>query len=308
MSEQNSNNSNDTQKSGGILSKLINMPNDSTGKIVFMTVAVCLVCAIVVSTAAISLRGLQEHNRLADKRKNILLVAGLDDNSQSINARFEKVESRIVDLNTGLFTDSIDSSDFDQKASARDPQMSTKLAPQEDLAKIIRREDYAQIYILRNESGQIDKLILPVKGYGLWSTLYGFISLESDFNTVYRLKFYDHKETPGLGGEVDNPNWLALWQGKQFYNDQGDVEFKVIKGNVDKTAPNAQHKVDGLAGATLTANGVSNMFKFWMGEQGFGPLIENLKSNSAGLGSNANVDTMQPAMPVTETSQHEVKS
>lgn len=308
MSEQNSNHSSDSPKNNGMLNKFLNMPNDSTAKIVIMTVLVCLVCAIVVSTAAISLRGIQDHNRLVDKRENILLVAGLDDKSKSVNERFEQIESQIVDLSKGELTDQIDPLEFDQKASVRDPELSTKLTPSEDIAKIIRREDFAQIYILRDESNNIDKLILPVKGYGLWSTLYGFISLESDLTTIYRLKFYEHKETPGLGGEVDNPSWLGLWPGKKLFNQEGKFAFQVIKGNVTSDTQNAEYKVDGLAGATLTAKGVDNLFEFWMGEQGFGPFLNNLKSNSAGLSNSTNAAHIQPAENMTVTTKIEVRS
>ena len=150
----------------------------------------------------------------------------------------------------------------------------------QDLAKISRRENYAIIYLVEDAQGEIDKIILPIHGYGLWSTLYGFIALESDANTVAGLGFYEHGETPGLGGEVDNPRWKASWPGKQGYRD-GQVEVGLVKGAVDSSSADAQWQIDGLAGATLTARGITNLVHFWLGNDGFDPFLNNLKSGEA---------------------------
>ena len=99
-----------------------------------------------------------------------------------------------------------------------------------------------------------------------------------DFNTVAGLEFYDHKETPGLGGEIVNPRWKAIWKGKEVYSDAGDVVISVIKGSVDKRNEKAKYQVDGLSGATITSNGVTNLLSFWLGEMGYGPLIKQIRS------------------------------
>src|SRR5690606_17188592 len=114
----------------------------------------------------------------------------------------------------------------------------------------------AEVYLVNDAQGQLERIILPVHGYGLWSTLYGFMALESDLNTVVGLGFAEHGETPGLGGEVDNPSWKAKWPGKKVYKD-GEVELGLIKGTVDPSSANADWQVDGLSGATLTSNEVS---------------------------------------------------
>jgi Na+-transporting NADH:ubiquinone oxidoreductase subunit C len=119
-----------------------------------------------------------------------------------------------------------------------------------------------------------------VRGAGLWSTLHGFLALENDLNTVAGLGFFEHGETPGLGGEVDNPNWKALWPGKKVY-DEGDAKIQLIKGSVDANTAEAEHKVDGLSGATLTSRGVTNLLQFWMGENGYKPFLSNLQSGEA---------------------------
>jgi Na+-transporting NADH:ubiquinone oxidoreductase subunit C len=125
----------------------------------------------------------------------------------------------------------------------------------------------------------VEKLILPIYGKGLWSTLYGFLALEKDLKTVSGITFYQHGETPGLGGEVDNPNWKGKWQGKQAFDDSGDVIIKVIKGAVIPGAPDADHQIDGLSGATLTARGVDNLVQFWLGENGYGPYLQQIRED-----------------------------
>lgn len=130
---------------------------------------------------------------------------------------------------------------------------------------------------LVEKDGALETLILPVRGYGLWSTLYGFVAVKGDLNTVVGFGFYQHGETPGLGGEVDNPKWKALWSGKTLFDEQGQLAVEIIKGSVDPQSAKATHQVDGLAGATLTSKGVNNLLHFWLGENGFGPLLANLK-------------------------------
>ena len=138
------------------------------------------------------------------------------------------------------------------------------------------------VYLLKKD-GKVQKFILPIEGKGLWSTLYGFIALGPDTNLIEGITFYQHGETPGLGGEVDNPSWKAKWPGRLAFGPAGAPEkwgaprIKVIKGAagpVDK----APHKVDGLAGATITANGVTHLLNLWLGENGFGPYLEKQRS------------------------------
>ena len=131
------------------------------------------------------------------------------------------------------------------------------------------------------DGNDISKVILPVHGPGLFSTLYGLLALEGDFSTVAGLTYYEHGDTPGLGGEVGNPDWQALWVGKAVFDDDGDVRLEVVKGSVDAASPNAIHQVDGLSGATLTSQGVTNMMQYWLGADGFGPFLARMESGEA---------------------------
>ena len=253
--------------------------NESIVKTIGVAFAVCLICSLVVSASAVSLRDLQKENKLNDKRIKILQVADIYDPSISIAEQFSELESKFIDFNTGLLMDeynnfSID--DYDQIIVTKDPNLSSKVPTSEDIAIIKNRENVGKIYILRDEIGAIDKLVLPIRGYGLWGTLYGYISIEDDFNTVSGIEFYDHKETPGLGAEVDNPKWKAQWKGKKINNDSGELMITVAK-----TQKYKDHHIDALAGATLTSNGVDNLVKFWMGEAGFKKFLTHLQNGAA---------------------------
>ena len=254
---------------------------ESVARTLTVALLVCLVCSVVVSAAAVALKPVQTTNRLQDKQRNILQIAGLYDESRSIEEQFSQITPRLVDLRTGEFSDAQDPLTFEQQKAAKDPEMSQQLTGEQDIASIRRRADYSTVYVVENTDGSIKTLILPIHGYGLWSTLYGFMALESDLQTVVGLGFYQHAETPGLGGEVDNPNWKAQWQGKVVYDESGDVDISVIKGSVDPNSPKAEHQVDGLAGATLTSRGVESLVRFWLGEDGFGPFLDHLRAGEA---------------------------
>jgi Na+-transporting NADH:ubiquinone oxidoreductase subunit C len=186
----------------------------------------------------------------------------------------------VIDIESGDYVSGIDATTFDQRAAAKDPATSIPLETSADIANIVRQSKYALVYLVNDDRGGLDKIILPIHGYGLWSTLYGFIALESDGNTVAGLGFYEHGETPGLGGEVDNPRWKNLWKGKQVYR-QGSVAISVKKGTVDPQAADADWEVDGLSGATLTSRGVSNLVQYWLGDRGFESYLQNLREGDA---------------------------
>lgn len=252
---------------------------ESVGKTLLVAFLVCVVCGVVVATAAVSLRPVQSKNQLLDKRMNILQAAGLYQPGVDVNTVFKSIERRFVDIDTGEYVEMPES--YDQRKAAKDPQQSERLSGKEDIAGIKFQANVAEVFLARGDDGELSRIILPVHGYGLWSTLYGFLALEPDANTVSGLGFYEHGETPGLGGEVDNPKWKALWEGKKLYGEQGEVEIQVVKGAVDSKTANAEHKVDGLAGATLTSNGVSNLLRFWVGENGFGPYLKRMQDGEA---------------------------
>lgn len=258
--------------------------NDSIKKTIIVTLALCVVCSVIVSTASVVLKPMQVANKQLDFNKNILAAAGLYQEGIPVSEQFKQIEPRVVDLRTGKFTTEFDTDGgiaFDQRKASKDPSLSEKLEKKTDIAGIGRQEYFAQVYLVKDESGALDKVILPIRGYGLWSILYGFLALEADLQTVVGIGYYEHGETPGLGGEVDNPVWKSLWSGKQVYNASGEVGLSVIKGQVSASTKNPEYIIDGLSGATLTTNGVDNMIKYWLGESGYASFIKNLKAGEA---------------------------
>ncbi|WP_394228198.1 Na(+)-translocating NADH-quinone reductase subunit C [Pseudoalteromonas spongiae] len=242
--------------------------NESIGKTLGVVVGLCLVCAVVVSLAAVQLRPLQQANKTQDVQRNILAAAGFADVknvSETFNAN---IEARVVDMKTGDFVDT-DPNSFDFEMTKFDAKRSIKLDKQDDKAGVQRMTTESPVYFAKNDSGKVETIILPVQGYGLWGIMYGFLALDTDTKTVKAINFYKHNETPGLGGEIQNPKWTATWEDKQLPVD-------IVKG----TAGNNVHKVDGLSGATLTSVGVDNTFKFWTSEKAFGPFLAKVREGA----------------------------
>lgn len=259
------------------------MKHSSIKKILTVAVAVSLVCSIVVSVTAVSLQPIQKINKAKDMHINILQLTGMYQAGQSderTEKQFALIETRMIDLPSGRVLD-LPAADFELSKLMQDPHLSRPLSRHEDIAQIKRMPNYMKIYILKKEDGSVDRIVFPIYGYGLWSTLYGFLSLQADGSSIDGLQFYDHKETPGLGGEVDNPKWRALWHNKRLYDDQGQLRIAVVRGHADRQAKSFVHQVDGLSGATLTSHGVSNLVQFWFGPQGYQNFIHNLQRSGS---------------------------
>ena len=253
--------------------------NNSTLKTIKVALVLCIVCSVIVSTAAVLLRPAQQANKDLDRKTNVLAAAGMLQKGDDVNAKFASITARAVDLATGKFTDAVDLDSYNQRKASKDPELSVDLGDA-DIAKIGRLPKYMIVYVVEGDAG-LEKIILPIKGYGLWSTLYGFVALEADLNTVAGLGFYEHAETPGLGGEIDNPLWKAQWIGKKSYDASNKQALTVVRGKVDLSRSESIHEIDGLSGATLTSRGVDNLIKFWMGENGFSPFLSNLRAGEA---------------------------
>lgn len=250
---------------------------------VLFALAVALVCSVLVSSAAVSLAPRQAENQALDREERILEVAGLLPTSGAITrevvrAQFEaRIRPRIIRLETGEADTSVDVEAFDPRRVVKDPKTS-RVAPA-NAAQVLRVPTHARIYEALDDAGGIERVILPIEGKGLWSTLYGYLAVDRDGTTVRGLIYYAHGETPGLGGEVDNPRWRALWAGRKIFDAHGAVRLQVVKGRAGP--PEADpHRVDSISGATLTTNGVTHMLAFWMGEHGFGPYLAGLRGGS----------------------------
>jgi Na+-transporting NADH:ubiquinone oxidoreductase subunit C len=244
--------------------------NESIGKTLTVVVALCLVCAVIVSFASVQLRPLQQANKTQDIQRNILAAAGVAVSGSVSDTFNSKIEARVVDMNTGEFVEGVDPNSFDFEKSKFDQSISFALKAEgiKDIAGIQRMTKNSPVYISKKEDGSIDAIILPIQGYGLWGVMYGFLALESDAETVKNINFYKHNETPGLGGEIQNPQWTAKWQGKE------------LPINIMKSGAKNEHQIDGLSGATLTSNGVDHTVDFWTGEHGFGPFLAKVREGA----------------------------
>lgn len=253
----------------------------SSRYIVLFALAVCGVCSIFVAASAVSLKERQEHNKTLDVQKKVLALAGLMGDGENlsdaeITSRFERnIEQHVIDMSTGNYNELVDGRTFDQRAAAADPDTSRAAPP--NLAKVQRVPNNAAVFHVKDAEGDVEALILPIHGKGLWSTLYGFISLGADLQTIQGITFYEHGETPGLGGEVDNPRWKELWKGRRAFDQNGDVAIQVKKGRAGPPDTDP-FQVDGLSGATITSRGVTNTLAFWLGDNGFGAYLDQFRA------------------------------
>ncbi len=260
---------------------------DSIRNTFFIAIAVSLVCSVIVSVAAVTLKPMQIQNKLMDQKENIVRAAGLlkdgqkrDDQDRGVHELFELFTVRAVDLEKGQFTDDIDPANYDQLKAAKMGGISRHLSKAEDDATIGRLEKYGLVYLIEKD-GKIETVVIPVRGYGLWGTLYGYLALKGDFRTVEGLGFYENKETPGLGGEVTNPKWKAQWPGLQIYDENGQPAVKLVKTRSAADSVAATHEVDALSGASMTSRGVKNLINFWTGDMGYGRFLRNMAEQSA---------------------------
>jgi Na+-transporting NADH:ubiquinone oxidoreductase subunit C len=261
-----------------LMQKWRDLPNEHPFKTLIVALAVSFVCAMLVSVTAVYLKPLQDANQARERQQQIRQIVSRLPGSRELLAKLDgqRIETQIVELSSGNEVRSIDPAEYDQRKAARDPQHSIEIPPEHDIAGIKRRARYATVHLLKQD-GRVELIILPVHGAGYASTLYGFLALEGDGNTVIALSFFEHAETPGMGAEVDDPKWRAQWQGKTVRDDAGLLRIGVAKGRVDPQSPAAQFEVDALSGATRTTQGVTNLVRFWLGDYGFGPFLERVR-------------------------------
>ena len=263
------------------------MSVESTKKTIGVALAVSLICSVLVSVTVVSLKPLQEKNKKLERIKNILAAGELLNTKISIEKVYEEnITSKVINLETGeilpagSYGQELSPDSFDVKKLSEDLQYSRVIPSERDMAQIRRIPKNMVIYMVVEE-GKINKIILPIYGQGLWSTMYGFIALDRDLKIIRGFTFYEHGETPGLGGEVDNPVWKSIWKGKHAFDDEWNLKIEVVKGRVDMTSSEAVYQVDGLSGSTITTRGVNNLVRFWLGEDGYGPFLKKLREEGS---------------------------
>jgi len=258
------------------------MPAESTKKTIIVALAVCIVCSILVVAPTVLLKDRQDANKRLDKIKNILEAADLLKENIDVEAAYrENITPEIIDLATGQkipdteLKDILKPEKFDVKVVTKDPECTRELSQEKDKARLKAIPKNMLVYFVR-KNNKVEKIVLPIYGKGLYGSLFGVLALGKDLKTIEGITFYEHAETPGLGGEVDNPRWKAQWKGKIVYDEKWDVRITINKKGVVISNLDPKFQIDGLSGATLTTRGVNNLVRFWMGEDGYGPLIKRL--------------------------------
>lgn len=282
-------------------------PKSNNMRTIIVALTLCLVCSVLVSGIAVGLKPAQIENARLDRNKNILVAAGMFDaaidTNEDVAERFKDFDIEIVDLNAGNYLDDdelkavgiADRNTYDTNQATKNKALSEDLG-NNDPASIGRKPKYAKVYVKNDDAGQPEMVVLPIQGYGLWGTIYGFLTLESDMNTIKGISFYEHKETPGLGARIEEPKWRAMWQGIHSYDDNGDVATGVTKAGNPK-----DNWVDGISGATLTSRGVSNMIQFWLGDQGYKPYLDYVREESGKTVDNTDKQARKQTLsPVNE--------
>ena len=258
------------------------MNTDKPGTALLIVILVAFACSVLVGVSAVGLRPLQERNALIERSRNIVALSGLVDPSVSLSgeevlAAVAQMDVRVLNIDTGEFEDAIDPEEFNPRSAALDAELGVAIPPDQDLAKLGHRSRFEIVY-LAYDGDEIHRVILPIVGQGMWSTLYGYIALENDFSTIAAATFYEQAETAGIGDKIADPDWLEIWQGRSLYGNDGSYRFRIASGPVDPDSAAAAHEVDGISGATVTASAVSNLVHYWFGPHGYEPFLENLRA------------------------------
>ncbi|TWU45742.1 Na(+)-translocating NADH-quinone reductase subunit C [Novipirellula aureliae] len=279
------------------------LQRNSTLYTIVVATILCVVCSFMVSAAAVVLRPYQEANKRLDRQRNILDAAGLaigefglpasELTRKQVDELYDRVSEKLVDLETGEYNTDLDPKTYDPREAIDNKDQSIAIEDVKYNPGERRREKVARVYFVKKPgSEKIDQVVLPIYGKGLWSTLYGFMALKSDLTTISGLTFYEHGETPGLGGEVDNQNWKQQWNGQKLYNEKGEPAAFVYKG---AAPPDNPYAVDGLSGATITSNGVTNLMRYWASDDGYGHFLDKLAGELSSESDSDQVDSSTSA-------------
>jgi len=260
------------------------MNNDSTLKALLVVTLTALVCSVVVTTTAVTLQPIQRAYQDLERNRVLVGIAGLAEGTAELSDRqvvslFQELEARVVDLDAGTFVENVSADDIDSLDAAADPERSIEIPPELDVATLGRRARQVAIYVVPGADG-IERMVLPVYGQGMWSTLYGFIALDADLNTIAGITFYEQAETAGIGDQILRADWQADWVGQRLYDTEGTLRFRVSNQAVDPRSPEADYHVDAISGATVTTDAVSNLVRYWLGEHGFQPFIDSLRERT----------------------------
>ena len=260
------------------------MTDNSPIKAIVVVTVTALLCSILVTVAAVTLQPIQRAYQDLERNRNLVAISGLTDDAAKLSDRevinvFQSLDARIVNLDTGTFDDTYNPSTFDTWKAAADPAFSIAIPTDQDSAKLSRRSRFVKVYLV-TEGNNLSRMILPIYGQGMWSTLYGFIALEPDLNTIADITFYEQAETAGIGDQILREDWQARWLGRKLYDEAGTLRFVMSKTSVDPSSLAAAYHVDAISGATVTTDAVSSLVRYWFGPHGFAPFLQSYRTEA----------------------------
>lgn len=259
------------------------MARDTPLRALLTVLVTAVICSAFVSGSVVLLRPVQLNNQLLKSSGNIMQLSGLLPSGRSVEGEellglFKSLDARVVNIDSAEFDPTVDPYTFDARKAASDPGKSVAIPPAEDRARLGRRSRFEVAYLVWRD-GRLNRLILPVHGAGMWSMLYGYVALEADLNTLAGVIFYEQHETPGLGDQITRGYWENQWSGKRLCDETGELLFHVAEGPVVAGSAAADYQVDALTGATVTANSVTALMRYWFGPEGYGPLLKRLREH-----------------------------
>lgn len=214
--------------------------------VIIYAAIITITCSLILASSANLLKPRQQENIQLDMRKNILYSAGL------MEAGKEYQRNEVLKL----YDENIKSMVITKAGEEVSDKTVDQLDPKKDV-------DLLPVFYSQ-KNGEISSYILPIAGKGLWSTIYGYLALQPDANTVVGITFYKHGETPGLGGEIEKDWFKNNFIGKKIFSPDGELlSVTIVKGKVAELIPEGEqyHYVDGISGSTLTGKGLNNFLK-----------------------------------------------
>lgn len=246
--------------------RLLALPNESRAKTIIVAFLVSAVCAVLVSGATVLLRPIQAANRAAEEQARIdSLVRGIPGMAELLQHSGGSLSTVVIDLDHGRAAESVKPDTL--QAVLADQANWRDLEPGADLAGLGRRPNFVQIFLLR-EGEKVSLVLLPMTGQGYGGRIDAILALQGDMNTIAGIAITRNSETPGLGGRIEERSWQAGFPGTEVRDADGEIRFSVARGQASSV-----HEVDGITGATRTGNGVTRMVRFWLGPQGYEPLL-----------------------------------
>ncbi|MGD8977848.1 MAG: NADH:ubiquinone reductase (Na(+)-transporting) subunit C [Gammaproteobacteria bacterium] len=250
------------------------MNRNSAVYTLLFTLAVCAVCSVVVAGTFVALAERQRADAAIARMLDILRLTELAESEEELTKeeiveRFKVIRPRAVNMETRQFDDEVDAALFDQREASNDPTQSF-MAPANE-AGVRRVPDFAIVYERLGENGELDQILIPIHGQGYGGQIYGFLSLGPDLNTVRQIVFYEHQETPTLGGRINRKSWRSNWPGRRIFDESGNVALELVPK--PPPAEEAPYQVDAVSRATVTTAGVQNMINFWFGPDAFQPFL-----------------------------------